>query len=182
MSWASAVPSRLSARIDAIASQLGTAVGSWKRASGAGTDRPSASSRRRAPDPSCPRPRVARTRPRSRTRATEDDGERAGDRKPAAARMDPGDDGDADDSDPEAQCAGAGQPLVREELQRDQRVEDRHRRLHDGSEAGVDVLLPPGDQPERDGRVERAEDQEVTPGQPCLGARSPPSRSARRHT
>jgi hypothetical protein len=96
----------------------------------------------------------------------QDDRERAGDREPAARGVDAGHDGDADDPDREPQRTRRGEPLVRQELQCDQRVEDRHRRLDDGGEAGVDVLLAPGDQPERDRRVEGAEDQKVAPRAP----------------
>ena len=93
----------------------------------------------------------------------EDDRERADDRQAAALGVDPGDDGDAGDPDPEADRADSRQALVRQEAEHEQRVEDRHRRLHDGGEAGVDVLLAPGDQPERERGVQDAEHEAVPP-------------------
>ena len=163
---------------------------SWgrRRAAGrvraaAGTGRPSASSLRRAPGRSCRRPRAGRTRPRSRRRARR--GRRRARRRSRASRRSgwiPVTTATPTIPIPRPERARAAQPLVREELQCDQRVEDRHRRLHDGGEAGVDVLLAPGDQPERDGRVEGAEDQEVAPGGAYLGRACAPSRSARRRS
>ena len=77
--------------------------------------------------------------------------------------MDAGHDGDAQDPDREPEGLRAPEPLVRQEAKDQERVEDRHRRLDDRGEARVDVLLAPGDQPERQGRVEDAEHEAVPP-------------------
>ena len=98
----------------------------------------------------------------------EDDRERAEDREVAALRVDAGDDRDAEDPDRETERAHPRQPLVRQEAEDEECVEDRHRGLHDGGEAGVDVLLAPRDQPERQRRVEDAEHEAVLPGRPEL--------------
>ena len=63
-----------------------------------------------------------------------------------------------------------------------QRVEDRHGGLDDRGEAGVDVLLAPGDQPERQRCVERAEDEAVAPGAAQLARPRGCGRAARRRS
>jgi hypothetical protein len=77
--------------------------------------------------------------------------------------VDPGDDGDAEEPDREPERLRPRQPLVREEAEHEERVEDRDGRLHDRREPGVDVLLAPGDQPERQRRIEDAEHEAVAP-------------------
>ena len=115
----------------------------------------------------------------------EDDRERAEDRQVAALGVDPGDDGDADDPDREADRPRSRQALVRQEAQDQQRVEDRHRGLHHRGEPGVDVLLAPGDQPERQSRVQDSEHETVPPRGSQLGERAvasePPDDVAEQH-
>ena len=81
----------------------------------------------------------------------------------SALGVDPGDDGDAGEPDPEPDGADSRQALMRQEAEHEQGVEDRHRGLHDSGETGVDVLLAPRDQPERQGGIENAEDAEAVP-------------------
>ena len=58
-----------------------------------------------------------------------------------------------------------------EEPERDDGVEDRHRRLDDRREAGVDPRLPPGEQPEGERDVDEADDDEPAGVRPDLGER-----------
>jgi hypothetical protein len=67
--------------------------------------------------------------------------------------------------DPDEANADAEEPRARyahlaEGDERDQRVEDRHRRLDDRREAGVDPRLAPRQQPERNRRVDERDQHE----------------------
>ncbi len=79
--------------------------------------------------------------------------------------------GDADQAEPDTGDAEPADPLVRQEREPDQERADRHRRLRDRRDAGVDVRLAPRDQPEREGRVERAEHERLAPHAPEVGER-----------
>ena len=93
----------------------------------------------------------------------EDDGERARDRDPAACRVETGKHGDPDESDRDPDDARHADRLVRQEACGQEEREDGHGRLRDPRDARVDVLLAPRDEPERDGRVQRAEHEGRTP-------------------
>ena len=63
-----------------------------------------------------------------------------------------GEHADADQPEREAEQLAARERLVREEAEPEEDREERHRRLRDRRDPRVDVLLAPGDEPERDAR------------------------------
>jgi hypothetical protein len=81
----------------------------------------------------------------------------AGDAPPAATQRSARENRDAREAEHHAERADAARALVRAETHREQRREDRHGRIRDRREPGADVPLAPGDQRERDRRVEEAE-------------------------
>ena len=64
-------------------------------------------------------------------------------------RIDAGQDGDPDDPEADAGEPHPGRALPVREAQREERDEDRHRRVPDRRDARVDVRLAPGDEHER---------------------------------
>ena len=96
------------------------------------------------------------------------DGQRAED-LPLGLRADEQRDADEPDRDPDE--LHAGHALLVEEREREHGDEDRHRRLDDRREPGVEPRLTPGQQPERHRRVDQADDDEPAPVGAQLGAR-----------
>ena len=94
----------------------------------------------------------------------EHDGERSDDRQLAARWRAACDEGNSDEPEADAGDPGGADALVREELEPDQQREDRDRRLGDAGCARVDVLLAPGDEPERGRGVEEPEHDRLAPG------------------
>ena len=101
-----------------------------------------------------------------------DDGERA---EELRVRLGADEERHADESDPDAEEPPARDALVVEKAEREHRVEDRHRRLDDRGEPGVDPRLAPREEPERDRRVEQADDDEPAASAPA-GRRRPRGR------
>ena len=80
---------------------------------------------------------------------------------------------DADEADQEADEPPAVHALARLPANRQQHDEDRHRGIGDRGHSGVDVLLAPGDQRERNRAVDDPE-REAFPAEPShLGQRRP---------
>ena len=100
-----------------------------------------------------------------------DDRERA---EQLRVRLRADEDGHADEPDRDAEQPPAGHALVVEEAEREHRVEDRHGRLDDRREARVDPRLAPREEPERDGRVQEADDDERPPVRAQVGGDRPP--------
>ena len=109
----------------------------------------------------------------------ENDGERADHGQRAALGRAAGDERNPDEAEADTGDATGADALVGQELEPDQQREDRHRRLGDPRRPRVDVLLAPGDQPERNGGVEEPERDRLPPRlAEALRCRS---RSDRRH-
>ena len=92
-----------------------------------------------------------------------------------------------DADEPDARPRASRRPLdtlLVEEREREQRVEDRHRRLDDRREAGVDPRLAPREQPERDRRVDERRRRRARPSarearRASRACRSQPARRSR---
>ena len=157
-----------SATTEPIASQPGASCGAWASAEREQHDRRAEHRRRRERERVEPLGLALEQQARDRVEhRCEDDGERARRpprRRPRAARP----------SAPRRRRGRATIPTIRMPVarslwakpDREQRDPDRHRRVRDRGDARVDVLLPPGDQRERDGAVDDAERERTPPGPP----------------
>ena len=167
-----------------IASQPGALAGSWKSANGSRI-RPPAEHRagREHRARASPRPPAARRRRRPRTRATRATTASAPTIGPrAAAGVDARSRPRRRRSRSRARAPRvAAQPLVREHLSRMSALKIGTDAWSDGGQPGVDVLLAPGDQPERQRGVERRRARGSAATRPAARRRraSGPSRQAR---
>ena len=94
----------------------------------------------------------------------EHDGERADHRRSAASGRAACEQGDSDEPEPDAEYPCGPDPLVRQEPEPDQQREDRDGGLRDAGRSRVDVLLAPGDEPERERGIEQTEHERLAPG------------------
>ena len=108
---------------------------------------------------------VVRARIRERG---DDDRQRARGRVPAALRLQPREHANAGEPDEDPCEPDAVDALARIEPEREQDDEDRHGCVRDRGDAGVDVLLAPGDEDERERRVEEADCEALPAGRPQL--------------
>ncbi len=100
----------------------------------------------------------------------EHDRERSRDGPDVAGGCYSGNEGHAGEPEADAEDPPPADPLVRQEPESDQQREDRDGRLGDRRHTRVDVLLAPGDEPEREGGVEYSEHERLAPGGPEVGA------------
>ena len=107
---------------------------------------------------------------------SDDDCERPGNRLPAALRMQAREHRDSGEPHQDPCQADAANPFARVEPEREDDDEDRHGGVRDRRDTGVDVLLAPGDEGEREGRVQEPD----RPGLPPRGRAYPRPRRARR--
>src|SRR6185295_18769035 len=84
----------------------------------------------------------------------------AGDSVLAAGELEPDEEDDAAEAEDDTRQAHAGDALALVVRDREERREERGGGVEDRGEPGVDVLLSPGDEKERHGRVDETQERE----------------------